>query len=582
MAAGTWTNATENGDWSNAGNWSGVAAPGNGETATFDGSEAARGLPDGTDNEPSAGAINIVIAEAITANLEGNLFHGKGATIGAVTVNHASANITAGADITGNITMATGTLNIAAARALSGSVDLMGGTFALDASGVVASADSFNMSAGSTLTIAAGTTLDLAALMSVNSTADSIVNAGIIQGTVNMTAAVWTGTGAIAVDQDGTLNLGTDTANSQSVTVTAAAVTLGDSFTCKSFVLNKDGGVLTVTGGKTITADTVTLTDGALDSAGSLNVAMTGTGGLSWNSTYNKGLGTVTFSAGCTTTAGDTVVCAKVAGAGTVVGNSKKIDLRPTADAFWTLTTAADGCLIINIYATAARSNATLINAGTSPVLIGSAQTYTLTGGLTCAGLTMNGTGATLDLDGGNLTCTDLKFDTANDTLTLGSGTHTITTIARVLDETGCALNIDGTTTISSTVNLAGITCTIAATATTTLAGAVTASAAGTFTLGGNVTFTASLTLANMTVDFGAGIITGTVGTETINAASATSLADSGAQIRNCTVSNFADYGTRRLRVRHVIEGASMTKRLLHLDYPRHRAGRFRRDSGRL
>ena len=65
---GTWTNATTDGDWTTAGNWTGGVPTINGETATFDGSEAARGLPTANLLDLSAAPPGVELILAFSAD----------------------------------------------------------------------------------------------------------------------------------------------------------------------------------------------------------------------------------------------------------------------------------------------------------------------------------------------------------------------------------------------------------------------------------------------------------------------------------------------------------------------------------
>ena len=88
MATGsaTWTGATDL-DWNIDTNWTPNQHPVGGDTATFDGNEAA-GLP--KNNLPAAGEINFVFTGVYDIVL-GNLL--AGATVGTVLMNNAATTI---------------------------------------------------------------------------------------------------------------------------------------------------------------------------------------------------------------------------------------------------------------------------------------------------------------------------------------------------------------------------------------------------------------------------------------------------------------------------------------------------------
>lgn len=135
MASGTWTAAVNN-QWSNVGNWvGGVPVQGAGDTATFDGSEGASGLPDGTDGQPvGPGAINLTFNADYSGDpIDANIFHAKGATIGVITVQ-GSGSAEPDADFTSASVAGTLIINNGPAS-VAGDVQLDGGTMGASGAG---------------------------------------------------------------------------------------------------------------------------------------------------------------------------------------------------------------------------------------------------------------------------------------------------------------------------------------------------------------------------------------------------------------------------------------------------------------
>ena len=433
----TWTfGADPDTAWSTAGNWdNGVAAAD--DVIDISSEQVPTTIPE------DAGTFNFSITNAVTVTLADWLNTGA---IGDVTVGGGSI-ITTGANVTGNAVITDGTLLISNGTTIAGTVSVDGGssylTILLGSTAHVTGLITVDNTGG----IDIYGTLDANGGITIGSGNGVITNDGTIEGWVNAAGngITWNATGTITVDQNGTLDLGTDADNDQAVTVTAETVTIGDSFRCKSFTLNTAG---TLTGaGETITADTVTWTAGSLDSSGSLNVTMVGTGGLSWSSNVNR-LGTITFSG--TTTATNDVRCQKVAGDGTIAGGGRTIVVWVADDEFWTLSTTASGwggVWIAPVDRVAPTENTTLIDVGASPFKhYYRAKVLKLTGGLSCGEVRLDGDlGAhTLDMNGGNLNCTNLKFDEDSGTFLAGEGTHNITgVIGRVAAETGCVFNFE-------------------------------------------------------------------------------------------------------------------------------------------
>jgi len=289
---------------------------------------------------------------------------------------------------------------------------------------------------------------------------------------------------SLTCDVAGTLDLGTTEANSIAVTV-SAATTIGNSFACGSLSM---GANVTCADAKTITVGTggFTYTSGTL--TGNLSVATTGnivgtagtlTGTLNLTAagadkTISWAIGTslekmaLTVS-GNYTAAGD-VYCASLAGSGSLAGNAKILRIYPLANNFWTATFAASEWGYVSLYCAASRTNATLVNMGTSPFRVYYAvTTVTLSGGLTCGSVDIGGSGgnAVLDMTGGNLTSAGaITFGAVNaayrGTLTLGPGVHTCTNIGRGAGNTAetHVLNLRGRLRTTGTLTGAGITVT--------------------------------------------------------------------------------------------------------------------------
>jgi len=355
---------------------------------------------------------------------------------------------------------------------------------------------------------------------------------------------------SITCDQDGDLDLGTDTANSIAVTVTAADVTLGNSFACGtftltsgtldgadktisapvvcagtaalagsfacgSFTLNAAGGTLTG-GGHTITvAGDLTRTAGNLDAAGTLNVVFSDDANWDW---YVAGtpLGTVTINADKTVT----ITATSYSSAQALVLNGALTDkilvLIPAANDFWTQGAGGTCASAIRLFLSglgATASNAGALTLADADLMVSGYGMSAVNRTVTFAGAIDTGAG-TLNVQGRN------------------GIANTVTLVA------AGGLTVGGNTTFGRPdANGPGV-LTLASGQTHTFGGTIAMTAGGSQTtnglnLAGNVKPGGNWTLAGITADFGsARIDTGAV---TINGASATAISNAGAIVTGRT-----------------------------------------------
>jgi hypothetical protein len=311
----------------------------------------------------------------------------------------------------------------------------------------------------------------------ITSTADGntiiMANGTSITGTVNIThTCTWTNTGTntLNINAAGTLNLGTTTANTCVVNVTAAT-TIGGSFACGTFT-NAAGGALTVSN-KTITVAAGGFADaGGTCTVGELNIVCSATTAVASWPTEGDALKSLTVNSGATATTSGTVYARAVYGEGNVAisgANILYLSLIPSSN-FWTLAGTVTGTGKVVIYAGANISNAAAINLANTGFLYvyGVAKTITLTGKLTSGGeclidgLTAGNT-CTLTCNGGCDFAGAVTFGGGTNhygALTLAAGqVHTFrSTIARAGTGTANAITFGGRMNLGGNVTLAGIT----------------------------------------------------------------------------------------------------------------------------
>jgi len=492
----TWTfGAAPDTDWLTVGNWSNGVAVAT-DTIDISSTTTPTNIPDQTGE-----TYHFSITNPVSVTLANWI---NGGSIGNVAVNDAGASITAGANITGLFVASLGTLIITQGETVTGSGTILGATLQCTGAGTVTASDDWSVVLTGTLQVDNGTTLDFAATKGLigGGAGASVINNGTIVGLVNLASGgVWTtGTGTITVDETGTLNLGTDDDNNQTVDINGAGktITLGDHFRCHGLTLTAGtldmaSKTVTVGGGGFAHTDAVVLAN-----VGNIVVAETCHG--RWED-YGDPLASLTVNASQILTVGaagsEDVRMKVLVNNGTIdLLNSSRVQVYLAGSNFWsgtgTVTTAATGTVTVTLagdtttltgvirttdigvaLTTISLPDATLTGGaadlGTGSLTVyhkddSDKLTWTVGTGVACGNLVL-GTGAKeggLDMNGHDLSMSgDMLFDGENCTVVLGSGTHTIGgEIKRNTgDETGCSLDFaTSKTTLDGDVTLAGIT----------------------------------------------------------------------------------------------------------------------------
>jgi len=513
--SGTWTNGSADGRWDTAANWSGVAPPANGETATFDGSDG-NSVPTAGTGEPGAGStVHFTFASGFTSAVAlGADFYTAGGAVGTVTIEDASANITLGLDVTGDVYVYPGgAVTCGANRAIAGAVTLIGSGGADEAklevsAGTTTVAGVIDLQVNGYLSVASGAILDANGGITISELGAYIGNDGTIAGIINAGdyTVSYSSAGTIVVDVAGTLDLGTTVANEQTVDIAAGAgtVTIGNDFLCDG--LDASSGSI-AGGGKTITVGSGGLDWGAatLDAAGTLNVEVAAgetTIVLKTSDAVASRLGTLTVSG--TATASGVLYASKFAGAGILHLNGQNLLVRTTSNDFWTFSGTLDGtgAVAFPYYEESSIENNTAITiGGTIDVTVcpgGNGVTVTQKAALSVGGIlyvrTLSGTAGHVGM----------------------------------LIMSGAPLTVTGNTLLGLTDRAGGLT--LAGGQANTFGGTIARNGeatANTLTLAGRVAFGGNVTLAGMTADFGtARIDTGAVA---ITGTTATAISNAGA-----------------------------------------------------
>ncbi|MBM4054748.1 MAG: hypothetical protein FJ264_08775 [Planctomycetes bacterium] len=322
---------------------------------------------------------------------------------------------------------------------------------------------------------------------------------------------------------------GFSTTGNLSFTRTASTATIAGNITAASLTMNGSGGTLNLGIGLSHTINgNVTLTAGTLD-ANSSSLSLTG----NWtgSATYTAGTGTVNFSGSGAQTITNTATTFNnltKSGAGTgTLGAAAVVNgtLTISGGAFSTSTSNFDltlnGSFVNSATFSANGSPITIGGTSSTPNIAGfsttgglsfvrTASTATLTGNVTAASLTMNGSGGTLNLG------TSLSH-TINGNVTLTAGT---------LDANSSALSLTGNWTNNSTFIAGTSTITFNGTSGQTISGtsittfndltisntSVTPSATTNLIVNSTLTLTGNLAMGSNTLTMGASATTAGTG----------------------------------------------------------------------
>jgi len=529
MATRTWT-AAVNTDFQNVGNWTEGAYAVNGDTIVI----ASETAP--TTNRPSTptDVFHFSVVDALVVTLDHWL---NGALIGNVVVNHASAEVTCTAAVTGTTTVTAGALTA------SGNLgDNPADTVTIDASGALRISGPITIAGavanGGVFQVVAPFAITCAGLFTNNGLVDGVDGSSIdfnggVAGTggtwgsgvasvltlvssadFNLMSATWNVApgSSLTIDDTATVNLGTTEAIADlTMHVTAGAgktVTLAGAPSVAGFVLNTDGTL--AGGGVTLTLDAGKFEVLAGTVAGILNV-ICGSGGF-MNIAVDTGGGTInlavptgvtcegvwiaysdtlprlTVDGDCTLGMDLEMHLSALFGAGTVNIGANLLLVRASGNNFYNFTGTMTGSGFLGVEL----GEFDRVNAG---VIIGPidgttefnfvAATLLATGGVSCGAFSLDGT---LDLNGGNLNTNGkavaIGFYVRSGRLVLASGRHSLGSVVKGGTGTANALTLGGIVNFSGAVATSGIATTFSPGARVRLTGANT----WTGTTGGAVT----------------------------------------------------------------------------------------------
>ena len=490
MANGTWNNATEDDDWANAGNWTG-GVPGASNTATFDGSEAARGLP--SVNLPNLDVVALFLKfSADYSTVEAGSLSSTGLANSSVFVDNGKVVL----DETCSSAHATnGTLTLKAGVEFDNNVVLYDGGIVTPAgAGVTIDGEVRAYASGGTLDWGGGNLtvrgsvdasgLDLTHINSTGATlycdyAGEVDMGGDATGLTVSTAGL---SGTIFCTRDAAvyaLNTSAGTFNGGGQTwaigdggyTRSGTTTLTGTFTVN---LSAGAGAYTQTAG-TIAADAVlNVTTGsggftytALTQTGTINITAAATSTTAkWGVTPGSCLNNLTINSGVTLTQSGNLGLIKLSGSGTLAG-AWITYWRPVAATDWAHTGTMSGTGAFSPFpATIPLVINAAVNTGTRPVSMTGVGSHDLTlSGLSCTALTVySGTadGTHILRILGNSSGTSITLGTSTNkygVLTFGSGFVHRWTGAIAYGGTGTAnaLNLQGHCIFTGTFTGTGI-----------------------------------------------------------------------------------------------------------------------------
>ncbi len=362
MATGsaTWNGATDL-DWNVDANWTPAQHPIGGDTATFDGNEAA-GIP--TSNLPAAGEINFVFTGVYSEDLDDFL---NGATVGTVLINNAATIIDPRDGATqgfGTATVTAGILNLNSEN-YAGDVVLNGG----------------KLQGRNIATLDGDITATAASFVDWNESGGVLIVTGSFDADGNTITHTNTTGASIVCDNTAFLDLGSVTDTGIDLEIAANTTTQGADVLVGDFT--RTGGTITPAGFTIIASGNV---EGVVG-AGMPNISMPGTGKtLDWASGAAGRIQKLTIDGTINLTGGGTHLCEEFAGSGTLGRDAAEtLTIRQPADNFSTFTGTITVPVLINM--SADRSNILLFKcAGVDIKGLVSNHILTLTGGLDAGG----------------------------------------------------------------------------------------------------------------------------------------------------------------------------------------------------